>query len=188
VLRGWIGPSRYLSDRVQRKRLEDAEINAIYSPTEWEWFIKSLRPETKDVAVVADLRIFGSRKELVGAAEEIAARNASLMSLATKTVIDVPTLLDIDRTLTIWRGESALKNPKRASRIGKMGAASRRKKLADGRLAEGLAELFWHDVERYPFTKDALAQMPGWTRTTAWRKFGGREPVEPAVKPKRRKR
>jgi hypothetical protein len=36
------------------------------------------------------------------------------------------------------------------------------------------ARAIWKD-ERYQDAADALARMPGWTRTTAWRHFGPRD-------------
>lgn len=178
MLRGWTGTSRYLSERKQKDTLVKAgvEERVIYGAAEWPEFVRALRQG--DHAAVADLRVFGSRKGLVNAAKEVEAREAILVVAENGTRVDMPTLQEVDRTIARWRGEAALKSPKRASRIGRMGAAARKKKASDGRLAEAFAELFWHDVERYPFVQDALAQMPGWTRTTAWRRFGGREPVE----------
>jgi hypothetical protein len=186
VLRGWTGTSRYLSERKQKNALVRAgvEERAIYPATEWDAFVKSLRPETEDKAVVADLRIFGSRRELMKAAEQVAARGATLHVLETGTDLDMPTLRLVDRTLHRWRGESAMKGV-RASKLGMRGAAAAKKKIEAGRLDKAAAERIWRDIQRYPSTEEALENMPGWTRTTAWRHFKGREPIEPPTKRKR---
>jgi hypothetical protein len=72
MLRGWIGPSRYLSKRKQRKLLVDAGVDerVIYlGENGWPAFVKALRPGTNDKAAVADLRVFGSRRGLLAAAK-----------------------------------------------------------------------------------------------------------------------
>lgn len=176
LLRGWIGPSRYLSAHKQRKLLELAGVSAraIYEPDEWEAFVTALRREAKDRAVVADLRIFGSRRKLVEAAEAVAAKGATLSVVERGTVIDMPTLREVDRTLTIWRGESAMKNPKRAKAMSERGNEARRKKRAEGRMEAKAFELRWRDEKRFPSVAEAL-DGTGWTKTTAWRHFGPRE-------------
>jgi hypothetical protein len=162
------------------------EERVIYPASEWQAFVKALRPEAGDKAVVADLRIFGSRRALMKAVEEVAARGATLHVLESATDIDVPTLRAVDRTLHRWRGESAMKG-QRASKLGMRGAAARKVQIAAGRLDKEAAERIWRDLKRYPSAEEALENMPGWTRTTAWRHFKGREPVEPEpVKPKRK--
>jgi hypothetical protein len=177
VLRGWTGTSRFVSERKQKNTLMKAgvEERVIYGADDWPAFVKALRPE--DQAAVADLRVFGSRRALVAAAEEVAARGATLHVIDAGTDIDMPTLRAVDRTLTRWRGESALKNPERASTIGQRGAAARKVQITAGRLDEAAAAAIWRDIKRYPSTEEALEHMPGWTRTTAWRHFKGREPV-----------
>jgi hypothetical protein len=179
LLRGWTGTSRYLSERKQRDMLVRAglEDRVIYEAANWPAFVKALRPG--DRAAVADLRIFGSRRALVAAVEEIEARQAKLVAIESDTAIDAPTLREVDRTLTRWRGEAALKDRKRASAMGKRGAVARKRQIAEARLNDDAAWMVWKD-KRYKDVADALALMPGWTRTTAWRHFG------PHEKPKRR--
>lgn len=183
LLRGWVGPSRYLSERKQKDRLVSAgvEERVVYGAADWPAFVLALR--AGDRAAVADLRVFGSRRGLVAAAEEVATRGATLV-VVDRAEIDMPTLREVDRTLTVWRGESAIKSGKRASAMGKRGVAARKKRLAEERLCDEAAAAIWRDREGYPDAFDALRAMPGWTRTTAWRHFGKRE----AVKQKRRKK
>jgi hypothetical protein len=177
MLRGWVGPSRYLSERKQRDLLIHAgvEERVIYAPDQWAAFVRALRPEAKDKAAVADLRIFGSRRQLVQAVKDIEAQGAKLVVVESGTEIDVPTLREVDRTLTRWRGEAAIKTKKRASELGKRGAAARAKLQAEARLGEKEARAIWQNLNRYLSAEDALRSMPGWTRTTAWRHFGPRE-------------
>jgi hypothetical protein len=185
MLRGWVGPSRYLSEAKQRAALEAAgvEPRVIYAGAElWPALVKSLRPEAKDQAAVADLRVFGSRRALVQAAEDVAARGATLVVVESGAELHMPTLREVDRTLTRWRGESAIKSGKRAREMGKRGAAARRKQIAEERQDAETVGARWRDRKRYPNAADALVGT-GWTRTTAWRHFGPRE----VVKPKRRK-
>jgi hypothetical protein len=159
--------------------LELARVRVIYEGAdEWEAFVTALRPEAKDRAVVADLRIFGSRRKLVESAEAVTKRGATLSVVERGVVIDMPTLREVDRTLTIWRGESAMKNPRRAKEMSKRGNAARKKKLAESRLDKDAAERIWRDTKRYRDASEALDNMPGWTRTTAWRYFGPRETNE----------
>jgi hypothetical protein len=159
------------------------EERVIYPAPEWAAFVKALRPETADKAVVADLRIFGSRRALMKAVEEVAARGATLHVLDGETDIHAPTMRAVDRTLHRWRGESAMKG-QRASKFGMRGAAARKRQIAAARLDKDAAERIWRDTKRYPSGEEALEHMPGWTRTTAWRHFKGREPVEPPPKRK----
>ena len=178
MLRGWIGDSRYLSKRKQLQALIRAGIDerVIYTGVnQWPAFVRALRPEGKDQAAVADLKVFGSRRALVAGAKEIAARGAVLVVVKSGTEIDVPTLIEVDATLKQWRGEATLKNPKRAAAIGQRGGFARGKKIAERRLDKEAAALIWGNLEGFPLAEDALAHMPGWTRTTAWRKFGARE-------------
>src|SRR4051812_35652591 len=87
--RGWVGPHKYLADRRQRQMLIDAgvEERAIYiGQNDWSAFVRSLRPG--DEAVVADLRIFGSRKGLGEAAEQLAGRQATLITALRDVPID----------------------------------------------------------------------------------------------------
>jgi hypothetical protein len=174
VLRGWTGTSRYLSERKQRDMLVRAGVGerVIYEVDQWPAFVRALRPG--DRATVADLRIFGSRKALVAAVEEVEARKAKLVVVETGTEIDAPTLREVDKTLTRWRGEAVMKDPGRASRMGERGAAARKKKLAESRMAEEDAKAIWNDIVRYPLRADAVQAMRGWSYTTAWRRFGGR--------------
>src|SRR4051812_9984430 len=148
MLRGWTGPSRYLSERKQKAMLVKAgvEERAIYPAEDWSAFVLALRPGDK--AAVADLRIFASRKRLMAAVEEIEAHKATLVALDSGTEIDAPTLREVDRTLTRWRGESAMKNPERASEIGKRGQAARKKAILAGRLDEAAARAIWKDTVR----------------------------------------
>jgi hypothetical protein len=186
LLRGWTGTSRYLSERKQRAMLVTAGVGeqVIYDDGSWPEFVRTLRPGDK--AAVADLRIFGSRKALVAAAEEVEARKARLVVVETSTEIDVPTLREVDRTMSRWRGEAAMKDRKRASALGKRGAAARKKQIAAARLDDAAARAIWKDVKRYPSVEEALEYMPGWTSTTAWRRLGGGREAKPA--PTKRKR
>jgi hypothetical protein len=185
MLRGWVGPSRYLSERKQRELLVTAgvEERVIYPPDQWAALVKSLRPEHKDRAAVADLRIFGSRRQLVEAVKAVEAKGAKLVVVASGTELDTPTLYEIDRTLTRWRGEAAIKSRAQARKLGKRGAAAKAAKVEAGRMPKDEARAIWLDRKGYPDAWQALIYMTGWTRTTAWRHFGPRE----VVKPKRRK-
>lgn len=177
MLRGWIGPSRYVSERKQREALLNAGVpeKAIYrGPNEWSAFVLSLRPEAKDKAVVADLRVFGSRRALVKAAEEVAKRGATLAAVEGLD-LDLSTLWELDRVLRRWRGEAALGSRKRASQLGKRGAIAAKRAFAAQRLDEDAARMIWQDTRRYPNAVEALGSMPGWTRVTAWRRLGPRE-------------
>jgi hypothetical protein len=64
MLRGWATAYHHLSERRQRDMLLEAGVGerVLYSGLEWDEFVRNLRPG--DEAVVADLRIFGSRKRL----------------------------------------------------------------------------------------------------------------------------
>jgi hypothetical protein len=91
------------------------EEQVIYEAANWPAFVKALRPG--DRAAVADLRIFGSRKALVAAVAEVEAQQAKLVVIESGTEIHAPTLREVDRTLTRWRGEAGMKSSKRASAL-----------------------------------------------------------------------
>jgi hypothetical protein len=177
MLRGWVGPSRYLSERKQRELLVQAgvEERVIYPPDQWQALVRSLRPEEKDKAAVADLRVFGSRRQLVEAVKAVEAKGAKLVVVASGTELDMPTLYEIDRTLTRWRGEAAIKSRAQARRLGKRGAAAKAAKVDAERMPKDEARAIWLDRKGYPDAWQALIYMPGWTRVTAWRHFGPRE-------------
>jgi hypothetical protein len=142
-------------------------------PIEWPAFVKSLRPGDK--AVVAELSVFGSRKALRDALEEIVARQATL-STATPVDIDAPTLREVSATETRWAGQRAMKSGRRARELGKRGNEVYRKKREESRMAKADAEAIWRDRIRYPLRAEAVEAMRGWTVMTAWRAFGPREP------------
>jgi hypothetical protein len=176
VRRGWTIPYKYLSEGKQRTVLTDygVEERVIYSGrAEWPAFVLALRSD--DEAVVADLRIFGSRKALREAVNEVEARDAVLVSAATDTCVDPVTLREVHRIETAWAGERSMGGSKRARELSARGLAAYRKKLEESRIPKAEAEAKWHDVENYPNRADALKAMPGWTLMTAWRAFGARE-------------
>jgi hypothetical protein len=177
MLRGWAGPSRYLSERKQRALLVAAgvEERVIYPPDQWAALVKSLRPEEKDKAAVADLRIFGSRRQLVEAVKAVEAKGCKLVVVESGTELDAPTLCEVDKTLTRWRGEAAIKSRAQARKLGRRGAAAKAAKVEAGRMPKDEARAIWRDLTGYPDAWRALIYMPGWTRTTAWRHFGPRE-------------
>jgi hypothetical protein len=187
VLRGWTTRYKYLSERKQRTMLIDAgaEERVIYPEADQEAWIRSMRPG--DEAIVADLRVFGSRKALGEASAAIAAKGATLVTCATDVRIHHPTLADVQRTESLWAGERSMGSSKRAKELSARGNEARQRNIAASRLDKEAAGRIWRDLKRYPSAEEALENMPGWTRTTAWRHFKGREPVEPEpVKPKRK--
>ena len=174
--RGWVGPHKYLADRRQRQMLIDAgvEERAIYSGrNDWSAFVRSLRPGEE--AVVADLRIFASRKGLGEASEQIAAHQATLITALRDVPIDPVTLREVQRVEGLWAGERSMGGSKRARELGKRGIAAYRKKLAESRMDRADAEAIWRDLGRYPARSEALEAMRGWTVMSAWRAFGPRE-------------
>jgi hypothetical protein len=152
------------------------EERVIYGAADWPAFVRALRGGDK--AAVADLRVFGSRRALVRAAEEVAAREATLVVVESGAELHMPTLREVDRTLTRWRGESAIKSGKRAREMGRRGAAARKRQIAEARLDEAEMGARWRDLKQYPTVFDAILRT-GWTRTTAWRRFGPRDTVKP---------
>jgi hypothetical protein len=175
VRRGWTTPYKYLSERKQRTMLIDAgvEERVIYSgKNEWPTFIRALRPN--DDVVVADLRIFGSRKALGVAASQIQERGCYLESVAAQTQMHYDTLRAVQRVESQWTGERSMGGSKRARMLSAKGIAAYRKKLEESRIPRDKAEAIWRDVERYPNRSDALTAMSGWSLMTAWRAFGAR--------------
>lgn len=176
--RGWTTPYKYLSDRKQRTLLLEAGVDerVIYhGKVEWPVFVRALRPG--DQAVVAELRIFGSRKALGEATAEVEAKEAELVVAARDVAIDPPTIREAHRAETQWAGERSMGGSKRARMLSAKGRAAYLKKIEEGRIPKDEAKAKWHDVERFPNRIDALREMPGWTMMTAWRAFGAREPV-----------
>jgi hypothetical protein len=175
VRRGWTTPYKYLSERKQRTMLIDAgvEERVIYPGDDWLAFVLALRPG--DEAVVADLRIFGSRKRLGDANAAVEDREAVLVVAARDVRIDPPTLREAHRTETAWAGERSMGGSKRARELSARGIAAYRAKIEASRIPKDKAEAIWHDVERYPNRADAIKAMPGWKLMAAWRAFGARE-------------
>jgi hypothetical protein len=176
VRRGWTTPYKYLSERKQRSMLIDAKVEerVIYSgKAEWPAFVRALRPN--DDVVVADLRIFGSRKALGDAAAEIEERGCYLESVAVQTQMHYDTLKAVQRVESQWAGERSMGGSKRARELSARGIAAYRAKIESSRIPKDKAEAIWRDVERYPNRADALKAMPGWKLMAAWRSFGARE-------------
>lgn len=177
MLRGWTTPYRFLSENRQRDMLLEAgvEDRVLYRGPEWPEFLRNLRPG--DEAVVADIRIFGSRRALGEASAEVAARGATLVT-AAGTRIHHPTLEGVQRTESLWakyRGSASMGSSKRAKELNAKALAARRANTKAARLPEAEAKAIWHDVEGYPLSRDALKAMRWPSYVTAWRSFGPRE-------------
>jgi hypothetical protein len=176
VKRGWVGKYPYLSERRQEAMLVRAgvEPRTVYrGRDEWEPFVRALRPG--DEAVVADLTIFGSRKALGEASQQVADRNAVLVPVASLTPIHHPTLADVQRTESKWAGHRSMGGSKRARELSKRALIAKRKKIQAGRMPEADARAIYFDREKYPMRDDAITAMPGWSVSKAWRAFGPRE-------------
>jgi hypothetical protein len=174
MLRGWATPYHHLSERRQRDMLLEAGVGerVLYSGLEWDEFVRNLRPG--DEAVVADLRIFGSRQRLGAASAEIAARGATLVT-ATGTRIHPPTLEEVQRTESLWNRQRSMGGSKRAKAMNAKALAARRANATAARKPKAEAKAIWHDVVRYPLVRDALKAMKWPSYVTAWRAFGPRE-------------
>jgi hypothetical protein len=180
---GWTTHYKYLSERRQKQMLIDAgvedrgeEATPIYSGAEgWVAFVRQLRGG--DEGLVADLRIFGSRKRLAEATAEVEARGATLVVAKSGVGIHPPTLREAHRTESLWAGERSMGGSKRARAMSAKGIAERKRRLEASRMARGEAEAIWRDTERYPLRREALAAMTGWTFMMAYRAFGAREPI-----------
>jgi hypothetical protein len=177
--RGWTTPYKYLSERKQRATLLGAgvEDRVIYTgKADWPAFVRALRHG--DEAVVAELRIFGSRKALGEGADEIHGRGARPVDATHRISIHPDTLALVQLTERIWAGERSMGGSRRARELSAKGIAAYRKKREDERIPVAEAEAIWRDVERYPLRSEAVAAMRGWSVMTAWRAFGAREPVK----------
>lgn len=176
MLRGWTTPYKGIAERRQHDMLIEAGVQerAIYPGKDWAESVRALRPG--DEAVVADLRVFGSRKRLGAASAAIVERGATLVT-AAGTRIHHPTLADVQRTESLWNKQRSMGGSKRAKTLSAKGIAERKRRLEASRLARPKAEAVWFNSKRYPLVKDALAAMPGWTYMMAYRAFGGREKI-----------
>jgi hypothetical protein len=182
--RGWTIPHKYLSEQSQRRMLMEAGIEdrgdttPIYSGGGEGWFsfVRSLR--RGDEAMVADLRIFGSRKRLGEATAQVEAKGATLVVAPRGVRIDPPTLREAQRTESLWAGERSMGGSKRARAMSAKGNAERRRKAEAARMSRFEAEAIWRDLERYPLRREALAAMPGWSFMMAYRAFGARDPLD----------
>jgi hypothetical protein len=176
--RGWTTPYKYLSEKRQREMLVEAGIEErgdgtpIYKGHEWADFIRALR--RGDEAVVADLRVFGSRRRLGEASAEIAAKGATLVT-AAGTQIHHPTLADVQRTESLWAKHRGIGGSAQAKKMNAKAYAARIAKRDAERLPDTEARAIWLDVKRYPLSRDALTAMKWPSYVTAWRAFGPRE-------------
>jgi hypothetical protein len=173
--RGWTTPHRYLSEKTQRSMLIAAgvEERVLYKGDEWPEFVRNLRPG--DEALVADLRVFGSRKALGKATDEIESRGAALVVARQYVRIDPPTLREAHETERKWAGERSMGGHRRAKEMSARAYAAKRAKILATRMPETQAEPIWRDTGLYATRKDAVAVMPGWSIMKAWRAFGPRE-------------
>jgi hypothetical protein len=182
--RGWTIPHKYLSEKRQRQMLVDAGVKErgdstpIYSGggEGWASFVRSLR--SGDEAMVADLRLFGSRKRLGEATAQVEAKGATLVVAPRDVRIHPPTLREAQRTESLWAGERSMGGSKRARAMSAKGNAERRRKAEAARMPRDQAEANWRDIERYPLRREALAAMPGWSFMMAYRAFGARDPLD----------
>lgn len=175
--RGWTTPYRYLSEKTQRIMLMNAgvEERVLYKGDEWLEFIRNLG--SGDEAVVADLRIFGSRKSLGKATNEVEAKGAVLVAARRGIRIDPPTLREAHETERKWAGERSMGGHRRAREMSARAHAAKRAKMLSTRIPEEEAEGKWRDTEQYATRADAVAAMPGWSVMKAWRAFGPRETI-----------
>jgi hypothetical protein len=182
--RGWTIPHKYLSEKRQRQMLIDAgikergEATPIYSGGGEGWFnfVRALR--LGDEAMVADLRLFGSRKRLAEAATQVETKGATLVVAPRDVRIHPPTLREAQRTESLWAGERSMGGSKRARAMSIKGNAERRRKAEAARMSRIEAEAIWRDLEKYPLRREALAAMPGWSFMMAYRAFGARDPLD----------
>lgn len=177
--RGWTTPYKYLAESTQRKMLMAAGVEDRGAATpiykgreEWPTFIQALR--YGDEAVVADLRIFGSRKALGKATAEVEARKAVLVAAVRDVRIDPPTLREAHETERRWAGERSMGGSKRARLMSAKANAARKELIAAARMPAVAAKAIWRDIDGYPLRREAIAAMKGWTVVTAWRTFGKR--------------
>lgn len=182
--RGWTVPHKYLSEGTQKRMLMDAGIEDRGAATPlysgggegWTAFVKALRPG--DEAMVADLRIFSSRRRLGEATTQVEAKGATLVVAPRDVRIHPPTLREAQRTESLWAGERSMGGSKRARAMSIKGNAERRRKAEAARMPRDQAEGIWRDLERYPLRREALGAMPGWSFMMAYRAFGARDPLD----------
>lgn len=173
--RGWTRAHKYLSDARQRDLLTEYGVaeRVLYPGKDWAMFVHQLREG--DEAVIADLRIFGSRKALGEATAEIEAKGATLVVARSKVHIHPPTIREAHEAERKWAGErGAMGHRKRAKELSKRGHEAYRKKLEAGRIPKEQIEARWRNLIDYPTRKEAVAGT-GWSLTKAWREFGPRE-------------
>jgi hypothetical protein len=142
----------------------------------WAALVKSLRQG--DEVMVADLRIFGSRKRLGEATAQVDARGATLVVASRNVRIHPPTLREAQRTESLWAGERSMGGSKRARAMSAKGNAERKRRAEAARMPKEQAEAIWRDLERYPLRREALAAMPGWSFMMAYRAFKARDPLD----------
>jgi hypothetical protein len=155
--------------------IEDrGDATPIYSGKEgWPALVRSLRPS--DEVLVADLRIFDSRKALGKANDEVESRDAVLVAARRDVRIDPPTLREIHETERKWAGQRSMGGSRRARELGARANAAKKAKTLATRLSAAEAEAIWRDMDNYPTRSDAIKAMPGWSIMIAWRAFGPRE-------------
>jgi hypothetical protein len=100
------------------------EERVIYKGDEWPEFVRNLRPG--DEATVADLRIFGSRKALGKATEDIEFRSAVLVAARRDVRIDPPTVREVHEAERKWAGERSMGGSRRARELGARANAAKR--------------------------------------------------------------
>lgn len=180
--RGYIRVSRRHGDKMQTAALADI-CGAVYradDPSGLDDLLRSLR--SGDAVMVTTLGRLASRFDDLGAIlGEIHKRKAVLIETTTGRRSDVAS----DVVLMMVDARSELLGEARAftTRSGKRAAQKRWANGGPERMPEEAARRIWHD-RRIATMTEALAQMPGWTTPTAYRRLGKRH--APAGRPRTR--
>lgn len=133
-----------------------------------EAFAKSLRSGELG-GMDGGLRVIGdTRKIMTEGVAMVHAKAAAIVDIGTGQRSDRDGVQMLDAALARIHGERKIGN--RASEMGKKGAKNRWKRQHNARMPTNQARVLWFD--KGISTAEALEDMTGWTKASAFREFG----------------
>lgn len=174
---GFVRPYRGRSGDEQEAVLEAEGVKPIYSTSRGETLdnaLQRLRRRGELLATAGGLRVLAdTRREIVIAEAKIRRNGWAVIDLDTGERSDRDGASMMDQAIKRVHGEARMPDLGKARERGRMGGKAKGQSALSRRMPKRAAQRFWSDPL---LTGDqALEQMTGWTKETAYRHLGPRE-------------
>lgn len=174
---GFVRPYRGRSANEQEAVLEAAGVKPIYSTVRGETLenvFGRLRRRGELIATAGGLRVLAdTRREIVAAEAKIRSSGLAVINLDTGERSDLDGVSMLDQAVKLVHGEARVPDLEKARTNGRKGGERKGQSALSRRMPKRSARRFWGD----PLLTgaQALEQMTGWTKETAYRHLGPRD-------------